>query len=267
MGHPDPKKFAVFLKDTHADPKIIAGALEYQCDACGESQPGYSLARPAAIHAHLTFNEVIGMDTASWTNDQGLRFTFVHFLDEGTLFHLGKRCAEDSDSQLSCFGDTWLSWAGPPRQVYLDPASEYNSDKWLEAMQSEDIQLKMSAAESHWQLGRVEAHGRIVKRMLDLMNAEVPIRSEEEFDRAIRQVFCAKNSMSRVHGFTPEQAVLGVARRLPASVISGTEASSHSLADSNSTDGNVFHEALRLRCAAQKAFVQADNCSSLRRAL
>ena len=65
MGHPDPKKFAVFLKDTHADPKIIAGALEYQCDACGESQPGYSLARPAAIHAHLTFNEVIGMDTAS----------------------------------------------------------------------------------------------------------------------------------------------------------------------------------------------------------
>ena len=90
MGHPDPKKFAVFLKDTHADPKIIAGALEYQCDACGESQTGYSLARPAAIHAHLTFNEVIGMDTASWTNDQGLRFTFVHFLDDRNPISLGK---------------------------------------------------------------------------------------------------------------------------------------------------------------------------------
>jgi hypothetical protein len=28
MGHPDPRKFASFLKDTHADPRIIAGALE-----------------------------------------------------------------------------------------------------------------------------------------------------------------------------------------------------------------------------------------------
>ena len=84
--------------------------------------------KPAAIHAHLEFNEVIGMDTATWTNDQGVKFTFVHVLDDGTLFHLGKRCAEDSDSQLSCFGDTWLSWAGPPKQVYLDLATAYHSE-------------------------------------------------------------------------------------------------------------------------------------------
>eukprot|EP00435_Cladocopium_sp_Y103_P064515 s837_g26.t1 len=267
MGHPDPKRFSSFLKDTHADPRIIAGALEYQCDTCGEAQGGYSLARPAAIHAHLGFNEVVGMDTASWTNDVGEKFVFVHFLDEGTMFHLGKRCAEDSASQLSCFEDTWLSWAGPPKQVYLDPASEYTSEKWVEAMQSEDIQLKMSAAESHWQLGRVEAHGRTVKRMLDLMNMEKPIRTGEEFSRALRQVFCAKNSMSRIHGFTPEQAVLGIARRLPASVTSCTEAASHSLANSDGPEGSAFQDALRLRTAARKAFVEPDNCSSLRRAL
>ena len=108
------------------------------------------------------------------------------------LFHLGHRCAEDSESQLLCFEETWLSWAGPPKQLYLDPATEYTSKKWLEAMQSEDIELKMTAAESHWQLGRVEAHGKVIKRMLDLMNAEVPIRNGEEFGRALRQVFSAK---------------------------------------------------------------------------
>ena len=267
MGHPDPRKFASFLKDTHADTRIIAGALEYQCDTCSESQTGYSLARPAAIHAHLGFNEVVGMDVAKWTNDVGEKFVFVHFLDEGTLFHLGRRCAEDSESQLACFEETWLSWAGPPKQVYLDPATEYTSEKWLEAMQSEDIELKMTAAESHWQLGRVEAHGRVIKRMLDLMNAETPIRSGEDFCRALRQVFSAKNSMSRIHGFTPEQAVLGIARRLPASVTGGTEASSHALAESEGSEGSAFREALRLRSAARKAFVEADNCSSLRRAL
>ena len=239
MGHPDPRKFASFLKDTHADPRIIAGALEYQCDTCSESQTGYSLARPAAIHAHLTFNEVVGMDVASWTNDVGEKFGFVHFLDEGTLFHLGRRCAEDSESQLLCFEETWLSWAGPPKQLYLDPATEYTSEKWLEAMQSEDIELKMTAAESHWQLGRVEAHGRVIKRMLDLMNAEVPIRSGEEFGRA----------------------------RLPASVTGSLQAGSHTLADSEGSEGSMFREALRLRSSARKAFVEADNCSSLRRAL
>ena len=56
-------------------------------------------------------------------------------------------------------------------------------------MQSEDIQLEMSAAESHWQLGRVEAHGRTVKRMLDLMNGERPIRTSDDFSRALCQVF------------------------------------------------------------------------------
>ena len=97
----------------------------------------------AAIHAHLGFNDVVGMDTASWTNDNGDKFVFVHFLDEGTSFSIWeKRCAEDSKSQLQCFEETWLSWAGPPKQLYLDPASEYTSDKWIEAMQSEDISTK-----------------------------------------------------------------------------------------------------------------------------
>eukprot|EP00435_Cladocopium_sp_Y103_P049059 s1658_g14.t1 len=134
-------------------------------------------------------------------------------------------------------------------------------------MQAEDIKLKMSAAESHWQLGRVESHGKVVKRMLDLMNSESPIRGEDGFGRALWQVFTAKNSLSRVHGFTPEQAVLGVARRLPASVTSSSEVSSHSLAESDTSEGSAFKEAIRLRSSARKAFVEADNCSSLRRAL
>ena len=182
-------------------------------------------------------------------------------------FHLGKSCFEDADSQLTCFEETWLSWAGPPKELYLDPAAEYTSDRWSEAMQAEDIRLKMSAAESHWQLGRVESHGKVIKRMLDLMDLESPIRGEEAFRRALRQVFTAKNSLSRIHGYTPEQAVLGTSRRLPASVTSSSEMSSHSLADSDTPEGSALREAMRLRSSARKAFVEADNCSSLRRAL
>ena len=80
-------------------------------------------------------------------------------------------------------------------------------------------------------------------------------------------VFCAKNAMSRVHGFTPEQAILGIARRWPASVSSGTEASSHALATSEGPEASEFEEARRLRTSARKAFVESDSCGSLRRAL
>ena len=267
MGHPDPNRFARFLKDTHADPHIVAGALEFQCDACSETQQGYRLARPSAIHANLGFNEVVGLDKASWTNSNGVVFSFFHVLDEGTLFHLGRMCGDDADAQIRCFDELWLSWAGPPKRIYLDPAAEYVGGRWLEKMQSEDIELKMTATDSHWQLGRVESHGHVIKRMLDRMNAESPILDAESFARALRQTFTAKNTMSRVNGYTPEQAVLGIARRLPASIVSGESAASHLLAADEGSISDQFRQALDLRCSARKAFVEADNCSSLRRAL
>lgn len=108
-------------------------------------------------------------------------------------------CAEDAGSQLACFEEMWLSWAGPPKQVYLDPAKEYASKTWLEFMQGEDIQPKMTAADSHWQLGRVKSHGSIIKRMLDRMNVEQPLKTREEVSRALRQAFNAKNTMMVTH--------------------------------------------------------------------
>jgi hypothetical protein len=125
----------------------------------------------------------------------------------------------------------------------------------------------MTAADSHWQLGRVESHGHVVKKMLDRMNTEVPIKDNADFSRALRQIFNAKNTMSRIKGYTPEQAVLGFARRLPASIISGESASSHVLATAEGHESDKFRKTLDLRCSARKAFVEADNSSSLRRAL
>ena len=85
MGHPDPQRFARFLKTTHASPTVIAGALDFQCDACIESQRGFQLSRPAAIHDDLGFNEVLGMDMAFWKGKNGVSHGFVHFIDEGTV--------------------------------------------------------------------------------------------------------------------------------------------------------------------------------------
>ena len=94
-------------------------------------------------------------------------------------------------------------------------------------MQSLDIHTKLTATDAHWQLGRAEIHGAIVKRMLDRMDLESPIRNMDGFEAALTQAFNAKNDLSRVNGYSPEQAVLGISKRLPASIVSSQEQYDH----------------------------------------
>ena len=160
-----------------------------------------------------------------------------------------------------------MLWAGPPQTVYVDPASEYRAEKWQDSMQALDVHIKMTVGDAHWQLGRVEIHGAIIKKMLDRMDLEQPINTAAEFAAALTQSFNAKNTLSRVKGYSPEQAVLGIARRLPGSLTSNADAGSLSLAEGQGVASDVFRAGLELRASARRAFIDADNSSSLRRAL
>ena len=71
----------------------------------------------------------------------------------------------------------------------------------------------------------------------------------------------------RIKGFSPEQAVLGKATRLPASLMSDKEMPSHLLAAGSCRDSLSFQAALRIRTSAQKAFFDYDTSQSIRRAL
>ena len=134
-------------------------------------------------------------------------------------------------------------------------------------MQEAGIKVHMSASDSHWQLGRAEIHGSTVKQMLSGMDLEESIESSVAFQRAVRQVFHAKNTLSRIDGYTPQQAVLGIASKLPGSILSDGDASTHALADSNTPEGQRFLHPLQVRESARRAFIQVDNSASFRRAL
>ena len=267
LGHPDADKFARYLKSVHAEGRFVAAALDYQCDTCSESRKGFDSARPSAIHEDIGFNHTVGVDVAHWTNSVGTVFKFVHFLDEGTLFHVARPCQEDAIAQLTTFEDFWISWAGAPSVVYVDPAREYLSEAWNAKMQEEGVELRVTAADSHWQLGRVEAHGATLKDMLTRIDIVRPVGDHDMFRKALVQACTAKNTLSRINGYTPEQAVLGFARKLPASVTSDGDAVSHARALDDGPSSAAFRAALELRTSARKAFISADNSSSLRRAL
>eukprot|EP00435_Cladocopium_sp_Y103_P042279 s1426_g11.t1 len=267
LGHPDPAKFAKFLMERGASEAVVEGAKDMCCETCVETQNRPKLSQPGRIHVDLDFNDVVGADGAYWKNKVGRVFHFMHFIDEATLYHVGALSERKVENQIQVFQETWVQWAGPCRTLYLDPAGEYVNDAWAAHLQGDGTRVSMTAAEARWQNGRSESHGKIVKMMLTRMEKDLEINTEAEFSRCLRQVFAAKNALSRVNGFTPEQCLLGKSKHLPGSLISDPEASSHALADSDTPEGLYFRQSLLRREAARKAYVQADNDSSFRRAL
>ena len=189
LGHPSPDKLSRLLQDQGASDEVIKAARDFQCDSCIENQTKPKLPSPATIHSPKDFNDCVGGDGAYWVNGRGRRFHFMHFIDEATLFHLGAPSGRAVDDQIETFENIWLHWAGPCKELYLDPAGEYLNDRWHEFLQKEGIRLNVAAGESHWQIGRVEAHGRIIKQMLTAMDAEEQISSQEDFRRCLRHVF------------------------------------------------------------------------------
>ena len=267
LGHPDNSLLVKFLTERKAEPYFIQAARDYACSTCHETSVGPKLARPSTIHVDGDFGDVIGMDVAYWTSAQGKKYMFTHVLDEATLFHQAVATGRTPEDQFAVLADSWFKWAGPCKTLYVDPAGEYVGDHFREQLQREGIQAHVSAGEAHWQLGRVEAHGRIIKSMLTRMDSQDAILSESDFRQCLRAVFQAKNSLSRVRGFTPEQAVLGKMSRLPGSLISDDQASTHALASSDLPEGVAFRKDLQRREQARVAFVRADNDNSYRRAM
>ena len=245
LGHPSPERLATHLAATGADETIVRAARDYVCDACVESaQP--TIARPGKLHEPTEFNQVLGIAGFFWKGRAGIQVYVVHFIDECSCFHLGRRVeSRHTSAALPAFQESWVSWAGAPREIYLDPAGELRSSDMRTALQSLNIQAFVTS--EAWQRGRVERHGQVNKQMLTRLDQEVPFSTVEEIDTALLQCFRAKNSLVRHQGYSPEQIVLGKSTALPASICSDESCSAHSLAIADGLEADKFRASLDLR--------------------
>ena len=141
------------------------------------------------------------------------------------------------------------------------------TEEWKNLLLENSIKPILTA--SPWQRGRIERHGSIIKEMLSRMDRDTPLENHVQIDNALRQCFHAKNTMSIVSGYSPEQAVFGRAGKLPASIVSDEDLSTHLASDSESSEPatNHFFKNLELRAAARAAFSRADNNDAIRRAM
>ena len=264
LGHPAPETLARHLRAAKESQMMIDAALDYQCDVCLEStEPRHQ--RPGKLPEAREFNDMIAVDGFFFKSNSGFRTYVLHALDEASCFQQARRADSRQGSHaIQALNDFWISWAGPPKQVYLDPAGEFRSDQVLGYFQG--LNTKTYVTTAAWQRGRLERHGDILKDMLSRLDLESPIIKDVTFDQVLQQAILAKNSLVRHSGFAPEQIVFGKSLRLPGSVASDEDLTAHALAEGADLESEAFRQKLDVRCKARRAFLEADNSQALRRA-
>ena len=267
LGHPNAEQFARALHDHGWAPAVQQAVRDMACDTCHEMTLP-KVARPAHLHVAREFNELVQFDNCEWTDPNGKRHTFFHFIDIESNFHTAvPYVSKTTEALIACFQGAWLLWAGPPQGLMFDSATEANSDQFAQHLLELGIKSHVIPTDAHWQLGRVERHGAILQNMLTKMFKDQPFESHQEFGERLTAACNAKNALSRIKGYTPELLVLGKSRRIPGSLSDDSEISSNIAALQSETEQSQFHHQLALRESARAAFVRADNCHELRRSL
>ena len=267
LGHPGTQKLVEFCRQLRCPDRILQAIPELKCSTCVEvSQPKVS--RTSAIHEQGDFGDVISMDQITWTNQQGQQFHFYHIIDQSTLYHTAMIApSPSSEGAKQALLQGWIQWAGPPRMLVVDAATELNSEDFQRFLQKYSICCKTCATEAHWQNARAERHGGILQMMLNKMDNEHPLNTYEELAIALSHATATKNQWSRHRGFPPEMLVFGKGVRTPGSTISDETHAAHSLAVNPQTEGQRFFQELQMRERARKAFASVDNDQTLRNAI
>ena len=267
LGHPSADRLKTLLKQQGFRPEAIDAIDDLRCSNCQEQQAP-KISRPAAIKEPLDFNDKISMDGIAWKSKGGTTFHFYHVIDYSTSFHVAAIAPNrSSNSVIEFLGNQWIAWAGPPVELLVDSATEFNSHEMDSFCQSFNICKSTTCPEAHWQNGRIERHGEVLQQMLNKYQEEIEISSYQDLQQALWHCVHAKNACSLRRGFAPEVLVLGKHTRLPGSLSGDSQVTSHLLAESESQQGIQFRENLARREAARKAFWEADNHAAVRRAL
>jgi len=211
LGHPNNRDLVRILQNSKASPQAISFARDFQCSICANHhQPASAL--PAKVSRVWEFNERIGLDIKylpGWKMNQ--QIPCVNIVDYASSLQIMAPIFQKENAELlkGVLRDSWISWAGPPKVLEMDPSRPNLSESLGEFCQNLGIDVVYTAAESHWQLGKVERHGQWFERILSRVHDEHPPECIEHFVDNVIQTQVAKNSLISESGASPYQIVLG----------------------------------------------------------
>ena len=171
---------------------------------------------------------------------------------------------ETAELVKSVLRDAWISWAGPPKVLEVDPARTNLSDTFGQFCQTLGIDVVHTAADAHWQLGKVERQGQWFEQILVKVHDEHPPTKAEEFVDNVMMVQVAKNSLITVAGASPYQIVFGRNPRVPQDLL---QEDVHVPAVEATVFETASQKAAAIRQSARVAVLQCQDEKALKAAL
>ena len=209
FAHPAPDRLKRLIwdsgvKDTAIDKTV--DEVSQNCDICKRFRR--SPARPVVTFPLATeFNETIAMDI-KFINSRPV----LHLIDHATRYSRACLLANKKPmSVVQAIITHWIQVFGQPTQFLTDNGGEFVNSELIELAEKFNIVLKTTAAESPWSNGLCEKHNGVIGDMV----AKIQAGSTCSLELAIPWAVSAKNGLSNVYGFSPNQLVFGRNVRLP----------------------------------------------------
>ena len=265
LGHPTNQQLLRILKHGGASAAALEAARRFTCDHC-VAQQAPKAALPAQSQRVVEFNAVVGVDIKylqGWVGNQ--RIPSLNIIDFANSLQivvpLFKK--ETAETIKQAFLERWVSWAGMPSEIVCDPARANIADAFSSVMEQGGATFKLTAADAHWQLGKVEVHGGWFGKILSKLLAEHVPSNQAEWTECVNACHC-KNQLIQVYGMTPSQFVFGKNPRVPENLLDEP-------LDVVPATASLYEEAVArqvaIRQTARKAVLELQDSKALRLAL
>jgi len=248
------KKFV--LKSNYPEKDKLAKEIEkLDCELCKK----YKKEAPkpkTCIPMAERFNQTVALDLKFLETNEMV----LHCIDLLTRFSAAIIVKNKTKEEIvNNFFLIWISIFGPPEQTLCDNGGEFCNQDFLDMCQNLNINMKSTAAFAPYSNGVVERHNGLL--------AEMVYKIVEDVGCSVKIALCwavnAKNSMSNVYGFSPQQLVLGYNTYCP-----GLDDGHISISQLEGvTNGQLVADHLNAMYQAREAFIAAQNSDRLKRAL
>ena len=80
---------------------------------------------------------------------EGTEYHLYHAIDHGTNFHAAIRTtSKDASAAIHALSQMWITWAGNPGQLIMDPGTEMNSDVFADFARDHGIRCIVTSSGS-----------------------------------------------------------------------------------------------------------------------
>ena len=254
FAHPHPNRLKKLISDSGIkDTNImkIVQDVSDSCEICKKfKKPPH---RPVVGFPTATsFGEVVAMDLKDIAG-----FKVLHMIDHATRY--SSACVipnKQKETIVKAILQFWVRVFGSPQHFLFDNGGEFVNDEMIQFAEQFSVIIKTTAAESPWSNGLCERHNAIL--------ADLTTKVMNDNSCSIQIALCwalaAKNSLTNVYGFSPNQLVFGRNTNLP---------SVHNdlLPAQNTPTSEYIQTNLQALHTARKAFIEQESSEKLRRAL